>query len=142
MSWTFIDTNIPMYAAGAPHPLREPAQRVILAVAAGELDAVTDAEVFQEILYRYLHIGEREKAFQVFDRFRRIMMGRILPIEDTDVQQARTLAERYLDLSPRDLIHLAVMLHHDMEEIITTDAGFDLVKEVRRIDPSTSRAPS
>lgn len=142
MTWTFIDTNIPMYAAGAPHPLRESAQRVIRNVATGELDAVTDAEVFQEILYRYLHIGEREKAFQVFDRFHRIMLGRILPIEDTDVQQARTLAERYVDLSPRDLIHLAVMLRHDMQEIITTDAGFDLVQEVRRIDPSTSQPPS
>ncbi len=139
MSRVFIDTNIPMYAAGASHPLQEPARQVILAIATSQLDAVTDAEVFQEILYRYLHIGEREKGFRVFDHFRRIMMGRILPIEDADMQQARTLAERYPDLSPRDLIHLAVMLRHQMEEIVTTDTGFDPVKEVRRIDPSTFR---
>ncbi|MDR5695919.1 MAG: type II toxin-antitoxin system VapC family toxin [Armatimonadota bacterium] len=69
MSPVFIDTNIPMYAAGTPHPLREPARRVILAIANGQLDAVTDSEVFQEILYRYLHIGEREKGLSVFDNF-------------------------------------------------------------------------
>ena len=137
MTLVFIDTNIPMYAAGTPHPLREPSQRVIRAIASGQLNAVTDAEVFQEILYRYLHIGKREKGLQVFDHFRRIMLGRIFPIEDADVQHARELVERYPALSPRDLIHLAVMLRHGIREIITADTGFDSVAEVRRIDPAT-----
>jgi predicted nucleic acid-binding protein len=51
---TNVDTNVPMYAAGKSHHLKEPCQRVILAIAKGELNAVTDTEVFQEILYRYL----------------------------------------------------------------------------------------
>ncbi len=135
MNRVFIDTNIPMYAAGATHPLREPSRRVIRAIAAGTLDALTDAEVFQEILYRYLHIGGREKGFRVFDHFHRIMIGRILPVEGADVHQARQLAERYPNLSPRDLIHLAVMLRYHLPEIITTDMGFDTVDEVRRLDP-------
>jgi len=37
--------NVPMYAAGKLHPLKEPCQRVVLAVAKGELNAVTDTEV-------------------------------------------------------------------------------------------------
>ena len=85
MTPVFIDTNIPMYAAGAAHPLRAPAQRVIRAIAIGRLDAVTDAEVFQEILYRYIHIGHRTKGLAIFDQFHRIMLGRILPVEMTDV---------------------------------------------------------
>jgi len=135
MSRLFIDVNIPMYAAGISHPLREPSQRVIKAIAAGQLDALTDAEVFQEILYRYLHIGEREKGFRVFDLFYRIMLGNILPIEDMAIQLARELAEQYPAMSPRDLIHLAVMLRQNIQTIITTDTGFDSVKEIRRIDP-------
>lgn len=126
-----------MHAAGTPHPLREPSRQVLRAVAAGEIEALTDAEVLQEILHRYLHIGEREKGFTVFDRFRRIMFGRILPIEDADVQKARELAEKYPALSPRDLIHLAVMLRHGINEIVSADKGFDEVKEVHRIDPTT-----
>ncbi len=136
MSPVFIDTNIPMYAAGVLHPLREPSQRVIRAIARGELEAVTDAEVLQEILYRYLHIGEREKGFQVFDYFRRIMLGHILPVEDRDVQRARELAEEYPTLSPRDLIHLAVMQHYNIHEIITADRSFDVVPGIQRIDPT------
>ena len=135
MSRLFIDVNIPMYAAGTTHPLREPSQRVIKAIAAGQLDALTDAEVFQEILYRYLHIGEREKGFRVFDLFYRIMLGNILPIEDMAIQLARELAEQYPAMSPRDLIHLAVMLRQNIQTIISTDTGFDSAKEIRRIDP-------
>jgi len=99
VSPVFLDTNIPMYGGGAAHPLQAPAQRVVLAAATGQIDAVTDAEVFQEILYRYLHIGEREKGFRIFDEFRRVMRGRILPVEDADVHEARMLAARYPALS-------------------------------------------
>jgi predicted nucleic acid-binding protein len=63
------------------------------------------------------------------------MLGRILSIEDADVQQTRDLAEKYSALSPRDLIHLAVMLRHELREIITADEGFDAAAEIRRIDP-------
>ncbi|MDA2928206.1 type II toxin-antitoxin system VapC family toxin [Acidobacteria bacterium AH-259-G07] len=141
MSRFFIDVNIPMYAAGTTHPLREPSQGVIRAIATGQLDAVTDAEVFQEILYRYLRINEREKGFGIFDLFYRIMLGRILPIEGRDVQQSRALAEKYLFLSPRDLIHLAVMLRHRVQKMITADSGFDAVEEVDRIEPSVFPPP-
>lgn len=133
----FIDTNIPMFAAGGEHPQREPAQRVILGIVNGEINAVTNAEVFQEILYRYLHIGQREKGLEIFDRFHRIMLGHILPVEDGDVWQARELVGQYPSLEARDLIHLGVMLRHNIKEIITVDIGFDIVEEVNRIDPST-----
>jgi hypothetical protein len=43
----FIDVNIPMYAAGAKHILREPCRKIMKAIASGEVDAVTDAEIFQ-----------------------------------------------------------------------------------------------
>ena len=136
MRRVFIDTNIPMYAAGTPHPLREPARRVILAIANDEIDAWMDAEVFQEILYRYIHIGKRAVGFQIFDHFYELMRERILPVDAEDLMRSRKFAERYPHLSPRDLIHLAVMVRHHLLEIVTTDKGFDQVQEVRRVDPS------
>ena len=132
----FIDVNIPMYAAGADHFLREPCRRIMKAIASGEVDAVTDVEIFQEILYRYMHIGQREKGFTIFDLFGEIMRDRILPIEHADVKSARYLAEQYPFLSPRDLIHLAVMMRHGLTAITTADTGFDRIDIVKRIDPS------
>jgi len=131
-----VDVNIPMYAAGREHPLREPAQRTLRAIARGDLDAVTDSEVFQEILYRYLHIGEREKGFQIFDHFHRLMEGRILPVADADVQQARALAERHARLGARDLIHLAVMTNHGIQVILSADKDFDGIDGITRLSPT------
>lgn len=132
----FIDTNMPMYAAGVSHPLKEPSQQVILAVATGKIDAITDTEVFQEILYRYIHINEREKGTKVFDHFYRIMLGRVLPIGEADILETRKLAEQYSFLTPRDLIHLAIMKRYGIKEIISTDKGFDKIPGIRRISPS------
>lgn len=137
MSRCLIDVNIPMYAGGQAHPLRSPAQDIIRAIASGQLDAVTDAEVLQEILHRYLYIGEREKGLQIFDHFDRLMTGRILPVTDVDVRKARALAEEHPRLGPRDLIHLAVMLNHGIDRIVTADRGFDGVEGVTRIDPAS-----
>lgn len=49
----FVDSNIPMYLVGAPHPHKDSARRLLeQTVAQGEV-LVTDAEVLQEILHRY-----------------------------------------------------------------------------------------
>ncbi len=48
----FIDANIPMYAAGKPSPYKDKCRDILAGIVAGSLAAVTDAEVFQEILYR------------------------------------------------------------------------------------------
>ena len=129
----FIDTNIPMYAAGKEHQLKDGCVKVLDAVATGKLEAFTDSEVFQEILYRYYHIGQPGMGFRVFDLFSTIMSGNILPVTYRDVNQARQFAESEsaAGLSPRDLIHLAVMLNNGIDTIATTDRAFtrvDLVK--------------
>jgi len=49
----FLDANIPMYAAGRPHPLKQPCLDVLALVALYPDAFCTDAEVFQEILHRY-----------------------------------------------------------------------------------------
>lgn len=135
MPSVFIDTNVPMYAAGNPHPLREPCQRVVTAIVGRQIDAVTDTEAFQEIFHRFFSLRQRGRGLDLFDTFHRIMVGRILPVSDGDLLRARALADRYPRLDPRDLIHLAVMLGAQIEEIITADRAFDEVREVRRIAP-------
>jgi len=134
-----LDTNIPMYAAGREHPLREPAQRVIRAVVAGDLDAYTDVEVLREILYRYLRTGERDAAFAVFDSFQRLMDGRVLPVEVADMVRARALAAEWANMSPRDYIHWSIMLGHGIRAIVTADRHFDHAEGISRIDPDEVR---
>jgi hypothetical protein len=46
-------TNVIMYAEGAPHPHKDPSVTLLEQVATGSIEAVTSAEVLQEILHRY-----------------------------------------------------------------------------------------
>ena len=58
----FIDTNVPMYAAGKVHPYKDACIQILHRVATGELLACTDAEVHQEIFHRYWSIGLLDKS--------------------------------------------------------------------------------
>lgn len=50
----FLDTNIPIYAAGGEHPHKQPSTE-ILRLAAGRPDSfVTSTEVFQELIHYYV----------------------------------------------------------------------------------------
>ena len=128
----FVDSNIPMYLVGAPHPNKEAAQRRLeRAVVDGER-LVTDAEVLQEILHRYVAIDRRQAIEPAFD----VLLGvvdAVLPIELADVQRARKLLTTPR-LQARDAIHVAVMQAHDIGRVLTFDRAFDAVPGLTRID--------
>ncbi len=123
-----------MYAAGRAHPCREAARDSIRRIVSGHIDAFTDSEVLQEILYRYFAIAEKARGLAVFDSFATLMKDRVLPVTEADVILARQFADSFGDLSPRDLVHLAVMRNQGITRIITADAAFDAVGWVRRFD--------
>ncbi len=140
MTLVFLDTNVPMYAGGGPHALREPCERVLLLVAEMPGLFVTDAEVLQEMLHRYRAQNLWYRGGGVFHRFARLMRGRIEAIGVADVEQAALLADEYIGLSARDLLHVAVMARVGAETVITADRGFDRVPQVRRLDPVVAPA--
>lgn len=134
----FIDTCIPMYAAGSEHPCKKSCLDIMESAARGLLEAYTDAEVLEEILYRYFSINQKQIGLQVFDQFSKIMDGAVLPIRHYDVSLSRSLSEEesYAHLSPRDLVHLAVMLNNDISCIVTADQGFARIPSIKVIYPS------
>lgn len=127
----FLDSNVPMYAIGKEHPLREPSLEALKAVVAGTLDAVTDVEVLQEILYRYHAIKQLEKGLALSVHFRELMGNSILPVTAEDLDQTRLFMTKYVGLPPRDCVHLAVMKKAGVETILTADRHFDQVAGIR-----------
>jgi predicted nucleic acid-binding protein len=132
----FIDTNIAIYAAGAPHIYKEPAARVIDLVWQNAELFVSDAEVLQEILHRYVSIRRWGQGRRVFDEFSAVMEDRIEPILPEDVGLASRLVNDHPRLSARDLIHLAVMRRLGVTRIVTTDGGFQGLPGIERLDPA------
>ena len=127
----FIDSNIPMYVAGAAHPNRDPARRFLERVRSGDVEGCTSTEVLQEILYRYSAIGRRDLGTEVYDLFVQLCPV-VFDVTLADTDGARNLLLDYPALSARDCVHAAVMRNHDVEAIATFDTGFDRVMGIRR----------
>ena len=126
----FIDSNVPMYLVGGDHPNRDQAKALLEVAIAGREQLVTDAEVFQEILHRYVAINRREAIEPAWTALRRVV-DEVYPIELEDVERAKrlTLTSR---LGARDALHAAVMQRRDVGEILTFDTAFDSIPGLRR----------
>ena len=129
-----IDTNIFLYSIGRDHPLKPGSVTAIHRIRDGQITAVINTEIIQEILYHFqsikqLSIGVRLAKDAVS------ISSRILPVEEMDLLLAIELLEAYPKIQARDAFHAATMIHNGIKEIISTDPHFDLIHEIKRIDP-------
>jgi hypothetical protein len=128
----FVDSNVPMYLVGAAHPHKVDAQRLLEEAVTRGQKLVTSAEVFQEILHRYVAIGRREAIQPAWDLLAAVT-DEVFGIEMTDVNRAKAIVLERATLSARDALHAAVMQRHGVERIMSFDAGFDLVPGLTRL---------
>ena len=129
---TFVDSNIPMYLVGAPHPHKADARRHLERLIADGERLVTSAEVLQEILHRYCAIRRREAIQPACDALLGIV-DEVLPVTREDALRAREIVLSDDEVSSRDALHAAVMERNGIERILTFDRGFDRIPGVARI---------
>jgi predicted nucleic acid-binding protein len=131
-----LDANVPMYAAGQEHPYKEPCVWVMTEVAEGRLAVAIDTEIVQEVLYRYGAIQRWDIAVTMATTLLDLAPA-IYPVLEADARLAIGLFARYgpQGLPARDVLHVAVMHNNALTHIISTDAHFDRVEGVTRLDP-------
>jgi predicted nucleic acid-binding protein len=128
----FLDANVPMYLIGAEHPLKSRAAAVLQRLSLERVRLVTDAEVFQEVLHRYIAIHRLAAIQPAFDALEGLTEV-VYPIDFETVKRARTIASAYPGLSAREAIHIASMSHHGVKRVLSFDEGFDKVPGIVRI---------
>jgi predicted nucleic acid-binding protein len=127
-----VDSNVPMYLVGADHPHKVDARRLVeAAIAAGER-LVTDAEVLQEILHRYVGIDRRDAIQPAFDAVLGIV-DEVLSVTVADVERAKAIVLGKRRLSARDALHAAVMERERIDRVMSFDKGFDGLPGVTRV---------
>lgn len=134
MKTYFLDTSIVMYAVGKEHFYKKSCAAIIEKIAKGELQSATDSEVFQEILYRYSHIGQKEKGISVANDLL-ILLGDVIPIKREDIELGLKIFAESDGIKSRDAIHAAVMLNNGFDEILSTDKHFEEIVGIKRKDP-------
>lgn len=127
-----VDSNIPMYLVGDSEPHKRGAQRLLQGLLDARERLVSDAEVLQEILHRYVSINRREAIQPAFDALFRIV-DEVLPVDRAIAERAKEVVFSHRRLSARDAMHVAVMQRHGTERILSYDAGFDGVPGITRL---------
>ena len=129
----FIDSNVPMYLVGSPHPNKDRALAMLSRLARDGERFVTDVEVYQEILHRYTAIQRLDAIGPAFESLDAIADD-VLTFGMSEVRAARALICSVNGLSARDALHVAVMRKAGANRILSFDSGFDACPEVDRLD--------
>lgn len=127
-----VDSNIPMYLIGAPHPHKSDAQRLLEKLVSDRQRLVTDAEVLQEILRRYVAINRRDAIQPAFDALLGVA-DQVLPVDRSVAERAKGIVLGRRHMSARDAVHLAIIEQHGIEQILTFDSGFDGFPGITRL---------
>jgi uncharacterized protein len=126
-----VDSNVPMYLVGAPHVHKADAQRLLEKLVSERQRLVSDAEVLQEILHRYVAIQRRDAIQPAFNALLGVI-DEVLPVDRSAVERAKEIVLAYAGLSARDAVHLAVMEYHGIDHILSFDSGFDQFPGITR----------
>ena len=121
-----------MYLVGAPHRHKADAQRLLEKLITDRQRLVTDAEVLQEILHRYVAIDRPDAIQPAFDALLGVV-DQVLAVDEAVVQRAKQIVLGYRQLSARDAVHLSVMEQNEIEQILSFDSGFDAVPRIARL---------
>src|SRR3990167_5245542 len=115
MTVHFIDTNIFMYAVGAEHPFKAPSQKIVQMISEEKIQGVINAEVLQEVLYRYTAIGKPKIGFELFETLIKTFPV-IWSVSKEDVIEAKKFQEKF-KIRTRDAIHAATMRRNGVSAI-------------------------
>lgn len=113
-----------MYLVGAQHPLKTDAQRLVERLISDRERLVSDAEVLQEILHRYVAIRRQDFIQRAFDSLLGIT-DQVFPIDLVAAERGKEIVLGNPRLSARDALHLAVMELQGIDRILSFDSGFD-----------------
>jgi uncharacterized protein len=127
-----VDSNIPMYLVGSPHPHKADAQRLLEKLITDRERLVTDAEVLQEILHRYVAIDRRDAIQPAFDALLGLV-DQVLSVDQGAVERAKQIVLGYRQLSARDAVHLSVMEQNGIHQIVSFDSGLDVFPGITRL---------
>ena len=132
----FLDVNIPMVAAGQAHELKASCVWIMEEIVEGRLNVVADAEIIQEVLYRFGAIQEWDLGARMATDLLAIVPV-IYPVTADEARVAISLFHEYgpRGVTARDCLHAAVMKNHGFSEVLSTDKHFEMIEGLTRIDP-------
>jgi len=126
----YLDANVFIYAAINTEELGEKARSLLGRIQQGEEKAETSALTFDEVFWA-IKKHNLELAFTAAEAMLNFPNLEIIPADREVVRSALQIIREY-HLAPRDAIHAATAIAEKVDCIVSTDAHFDRVKELKR----------
>jgi uncharacterized protein len=129
-----LDTTVLVYAVGTDHPLREPCQELIRAIAGGTILATTTIEVIQEFTHvRARRRGRKDAADLARDYIE--LLSPLLIVEETDLREGLRLFEQGTAFGSFDAVLAAAAHAAGAEALVSADAGFSAIAAISHVIP-------
>jgi hypothetical protein len=129
-----LDTTVLVYAVGAEHPLRTPCQRLVRAVAEGDILATTTVEVVQEFTHVRTRRRDRKDAAELARDYIELLSP-LLIVEEPDLREGLRLFEQSAGIGAFDAVLAAAAHAAGADALVSADAGFSAVTVIRHVVP-------
>lgn len=135
MTTFFVDANVIVYGA-LPSDYREPCLEILRAVGGGEAEGSTSTAALEEVWH--LELSGRVAGLEGLTGRSHTIFAPLLPV--TNEVFALALELRASRLGANDRLHAATCLAHGIDVIVSADADFDELGELKRVDPLDAEA--
>jgi uncharacterized protein len=129
-----LDTTVLVYAVGVDHPLREPCQQLIRAIAGGTILATTTIEVIQEFTHVRARRRDRKDAAELARDYIELLSP-LLIIEETDLREGLRMFEEGTGFGSVDAVLAAAARAAGAEALVSSDAGFSSIAAIHHVVP-------
>jgi uncharacterized protein len=126
----YLDANVFIYASINTEELGKKATALLAKIQSGEEKAKTSALTFDEVFWA-LKKHNLELALQICDALLNFPNLEIIPVDRELAFEALQLIKKH-KLTPRDALHAATAIAQKADYIVSTDAHFDRLKELKR----------
>jgi uncharacterized protein len=129
-----LDTTVLVYAKGAEHEMRAPCRSLITAVASGDVQATTTAEVIQE----FVHVRARRRGradAAALGRDYAELFAPLISVSQEDLRTGLSLFESARTLGPFDAVLAAAAMARNATSLVSADRAFSRVRGLRHVVP-------
>ena len=127
----YLDANVFIFAALNTEEEGNKAVALLKKIQQGEAQAITSALTFDEVFWEVKRNRGMEKALETADAMLNFPNLEIISADREVVSSALQIIREY-HLAPRDAIHVATAIAEKADTLVSTDAHFDKIKELRR----------
>ncbi|MEM0253443.1 MAG: type II toxin-antitoxin system VapC family toxin [Candidatus Bathyarchaeia archaeon] len=113
---------------------RQRGLRILLKIAQGDVEAYTSIITWDEIVWVVRKIFGLEPSIEQGKLLLTFPNLKFLAIKKSMILRAQEILEKYR-VKPRDAIHAATAIENKIESIASYDKEFDVIKEIKRIEP-------